>query len=197
MGTPLLRQFEPVVLTKDNIPGWSDLLGGAGTAAAGTAAPAATSFGVHRLEVWAINDSKTFKFHIPHEYSPNTVLYPHVHWRALTVAPVPTHVVQFNLSYQIARGYSRSAFSSDVVISLVDSPTGYNYNEIIEASLVQAIPATLVETDGLIMITLTRVLPSTGTSYTGNVVVDFIDLHFQDDGLSTTTKNYPFTKVIT
>jgi hypothetical protein len=197
MGTPLLRQFEPTVLTKNNIPGWDDILGDTGSALSGSAAPTPTTFSGHRLEVWTINDGKTFKFHIPHRYTPGTLVYPHVHWRALTTNPNITHTVQFDITYQIAQSYSRSSFSSDVVISLLDSPTGYNYNEIIEASLAQAIPATLVETDGLIMITGKRVTPSTGTSYTGNVVVDFIDLHFQDDGLSTTTKNYPFTKVIT
>jgi len=196
MGTPLLRNFEPTVLTKQNIPGWTDLIGSAGSAAAGAAAPAITSFGVHRLEVWAINDSKTFVYHVPHTYTPSTVVYPHVHWRALTANPNTAQTVQFNLTYQIARSYSRSTFSSDITISLLVNPTGFNFNEIIEATTIQAIPATLIETDGLIMITCTRVTPVSGTSYTGNVVIDYVDIHFQDDGLSTTTRNFPFTKVI-
>ncbi len=183
--------------TEVDVSGWDDLISDTGTAAAGSAAPTLTSFGVHRLEVWAINDSKTFKFHVKHGYKAGTSMYPHVHWRAMSANPNTAQTVQFDLTYQIGRSYSQAPFTSDVTISLLDNPTGYNFNEIIEASDVQALIATNgIEVDALIEITVKRVTPVSGTSYTGNVVVDYVDIHFQDDGSLTTTKNAPFTKVV-
>lgn len=182
-------------LTDIELTGYEDYTGSAGAAAAGGQAPSVVTFGNYRVETWAIGDNKTFTYHIKHNYKLGTLVYPHVHWRTITTNPTITQTVQWDLTYCAAKSYSRGAYSSDTTISLLDTPTGYNYNEIIEATEQQAINLADVEIDGLIVINVKRVTPVTGTSYTGIVVLDFADIHVQIDGSATTTKNYPFTKV--
>jgi hypothetical protein len=177
--------------------GWFDIVGAAGSAGAGAAAPTITSYGVApmRHELWVIGDYKTFYFHIPHEYATGTKIYPHVHWSAMTAAPNTAHTVQFDCTYQVGKSFSQSAFTSETTISLLDSPTGFAFNEIVEASDAQAINlGTGLDTDSIIYITVKRVTPASGTSYTGNVIVSFVDLHTESDMVLTNEKAAPFTK---
>jgi len=179
----------PINETKRN--GWNDFLGSAGAAAKGNSAPVATSYGVHVLEKWAIGDSKTFVFHILHEFKETTKIYPHIHWRAMTASPNTAHKVQFDITWSKGKSYAQEAYTANVTFSLLDNPTGFNFNEIIEAIEAQAFFADI---DDVITITVKRVTPSAGTSYSGDVVLDYLDLHFESDMILTNERNAPFTK---
>ena len=174
--------------------GWNDFLGSAGAAAKGNAAPVSTLISGHMMDVWAIGDYKTFDLHILHELKVATKVFPHVHWRAMTAAPNTAHKVQFDITYSVGKNYAGAPFTNNVTISLTDNPTGFNFNEIIESSLAQAF---LVDIDDIVTYTVKRVTPTTGTSYAGDVVINYVDFHFESDFILTKERNAPFTKANT
>jgi hypothetical protein len=122
-------------------------------------------------------------------------MWPHVHWSVKSTNPNTTHRVQFDITISIGKAYAAAAFTTNRTISVVDTPTMYNANEIIQCSDAQSILASEgLEIDALIYLTVTRVTPATGTSYTGTVTLDYVDLHMVSDRRLTTTALAPFTK---
>lgn len=174
--------------------GFNDYLGVTGAGGAGNPSPSTTTYTIDgvdfRLPKWIIGDNVTLDIHVLHGFIKDTLIFPHIHWQAMTAAPDTSQVVQFDVSIMVGAPHSQAAFDTVTTISLVDSPTGFNFNEIIEATDVQAIAASRAcDADSVIRVLVTRVTPSAGVSYTGDVVMTFMDMHVEDDMVLTTTKS--------
>lgn len=162
----------------------------------GASTPTTITLGSHRVESWAIGNSKTFTFVIDFDYKPGTIIYPCVHWRVGSTNPSTTQVVQWNLAYGVSKSYTRGAYNRPATaISLVDSPSGYDFNEVSIATAQQAISVADIEIGSVIEMTVTRVTPTTGTSFSGTVLFDSVRLIYQCDGALTTGFLYPPVKV--
>jgi|LakMenE01Jun11ns_1017448.scaffolds.fasta_scaffold9950467_6 hypothetical protein len=146
--------------------------------------------------MWAYSFSATVLqqfwtcFHIDHDYAPNTVIYPHVHW--FNAAAVPnTGNVRWGFEYVVAKGHSQQAFpltaSTTVYKTQASSATRYMH-AIAEVAIGDAIPATNLEPDSLIYMRVFRDAADAADTCTDKVYAFLADLHYQADAFGTLNK---------
>lgn len=182
-------------LTFDGAAGWDDMIGSlAAGNTSNTNDPTWAAFqgGVYawRFSATALNEV-WISFHVNHEYSPGTVIYPHIHW---STAGTDTGTVRWGIEYTVAKGYDRDTFPAPTTIYLEQAAVGTAYRHmIVEASLADAIPTTHLETDSIIMMRVFRDGAHANDTCTDPAFGLFCDLHFQKQAFSTPNKNYPFS----
>lgn len=134
------------------------------------------------MECWA-------NFHVDHDYALGTKLYPHVHW-----SPKSTlgGTVRWGFEFTVAKGHGQGATSvfgpTSIVYVTHDLTTGgHQYEHMVtEVSEIQAVPATLVEPDTLIMM---RVFRDGANDTHADTVAGFtVDLHYQTERIATLNK---------
>lgn len=194
-GTNVIRS-ETDTNSFDGEPGWQDLRGNFIGSRLGTLANAPTwtavqgnvfgyTFGTTGTdEVW-------LTFHVPHDYVPGTPIYIHMHW-----APTNTNTgtVRWAVEYSLAKGYSQAAFPATTTVFLEQAASGTALtHQIIETSLADAIPATNLEPDVLILAHVYRDGSHVNDTYNAPAFGFECDLHYQSQGTTTKNKNFPFS----
>lgn len=177
--------------------GWQDLRGsligsrlGNGTTAptwttiAGGVAGYAFSHTTTEDQVWV-------NFHVPHDYVPGTPIYIHVHW-----SPTNTMLgdVRWGCEYTVAKGYGQQSFGPPTTVFLTQAASGVELtHQIIETPLADAIPASNLEVDAMILMRFFRNTTSPLDTYDAPAFAHEVDLHYRSTlNRTTKNKNYPF-----
>ena len=188
INLPSLYQF-------NGTPGWDDIIGP--FAAGKTTSANDPTWAVFRNGVYAYSFAQNqvqelwLVFHVNHGYTPGTKLYPHVHW---ATAGTNTGVVRWGIEYTIAKGYSQQAFPASSTIYLEEAASATPYmHQITETTEPNAIPATNVEPDSIILIRVFRDGTHANDTCTDDAFGLQMDIHFQRNGVSTMNRNYPFS----
>lgn len=122
-------------------------------------------------------------FHVNHDIKPGGRAYLHVHW---STNGTNTGPVAWELSFNRALGHNQANFGIPLTIVLEQNAAGTPWRHmIVEASELQAI--TLTEPDELILTTLRRVAPSSGSNPDA-VFGLMVDLHYELDRRGTPNK---------
>lgn len=163
-GTPTIRG------TGANDPTWSAFRSGI----------SAYSFSATAMkELW-------FSFHIDHDYAPGTPLYPHVHW---STAGTNTGVVRWGFEYTWAKGHGQAAFPVTTTVYVNQAATGTAYTHMVaEVSDLDAIPATLIEPDGLLLVRVFRDAANVADTCTDAALLLTSDIHYRCDRYNTPNK---------
>lgn len=129
-------------------------------------------------------------FHIDHDYSLGTALYPHIHW---TVNSSSVGTVRWGFEYSFAKGHQQAAFGPTTTIYVEQTTDGTAYKHYVaEVSDADAIPGTGIEPDTIIMCRVFRDAISTADNYDGAAFGICLDLHYQADKLTTINKRPNF-----
>lgn len=129
-------------------------------------------------------------FHIDHDYAAGTPLYPHVHWAVQSNA---VGTVRWGIEYTYAKGHGQMAFGPTTIVYVEQSSNGVAYTHFVaEVSDANAIPATGVETDGIVLCRFFRDGAHPNDTLAADVFVFCVDLHYQADHQTTPNKAPPF-----
>jgi hypothetical protein len=167
-----LASFSQGRIAGANVPTWSQVVGGI---YAYDFSPTAMN------EIW-------LNFHVDHDYCPGSVMYPHVHFLP---SDNNAGVVRWGIEYMVAKGHGQQAFPGSTTTVYLDVPVAANSlrNHIIsETSLVDAIPATNLEPDAVILCRYFRDAAHGNDTYGAKVWGIYGDLHYLSDRLSTASK---------
>jgi hypothetical protein len=129
-------------------------------------------------------------FHIDHDYKPGTVIYPNVHW--LNAAAVPnTGDVRWGFEYAVAKGHQQQAFpltaTTTVYATQACNATRYMHH-VAEVVIGDAIPATNLEPDSLIMMRIFRDAANIADTCTDKVYLLTADCHYEAAYVGTANK---------
>lgn len=129
-------------------------------------------------------------FHIGHDYMMGSRLYPHVHW---ITNNTDTTVCRWGFQYSVAKGHQQQAFftegggSTTVYVNQTKSATAYMHH-IAEVSDADAIPATNLEPDSVIIMRIFRDSDNAADTFTGSAWVTNVDCHYLADRHATPNK---------
>ena len=181
-----------------NTSGWNDfLMPGVNLPRTAANAPAIATFqdnikalafqnaGNQPRETWSL-------IHILHDYRTGTKIFPHIHWSHNNATP--SGDVKWQIEYSVAKGHSGGAFPAATTISLIQTAGAQYTHHIIETSTDDAIAATNVEPDTVIMFRLFRDSGDDADTFADDAFLLFFDIHFQSDLTLTNEKVRPFTK---
>ena len=132
------------------------------------------------------------EFHILHDYKFGTKVYPHVHWSHNNASP--SGDVVWKVDYSVSKGHSGGAFPAPTTVSLQQTAAAQYTHQIIETSEGNAIAATNLEPDSIILIRIYRDPTDSNDTFEDDAFLLFIDLHIEADGNLTHEKVSPFTK---
>jgi hypothetical protein len=130
-------------------------------------------------------------FHIDHDYAVGTKAFPHIHFAVTTT---DGGNVRFGIEYTVAKGHqqaSGSVFGPTTTVFVQGTVVAGGADQfkhfVIETSEADAIPATQLEPDSMILM---RVFRDTGVAgnFAGNVFVFQADLHYQIGKFATPNK---------
>ena len=197
MSQPTIKnsQLTAPGLFDDGIYGWNDLLAPLSSGKAVAATDPAWSVFQNGIYAYSFPASSLTElwitFHIPHTYLLGSVVYPHVHW---TTAGTNTGIVRWGFEYTVSKGYGQQSFPPSTTIYVEQAASGVAYRHMIgEVLLVDAIPATNVEPDSLVMMRVFRDANHASDTCTDAAFGLQVDLHHQVSVLSTHNRNYPFS----
>ena len=129
-------------------------------------------------------------FHIDHDYALGTAIYPHVHWSPTGTTP---GTVRWGFEWTYAKGHQQMAFGDTAIIYTQQTSLEVPFMHYIsEASDLDAIPGTDIETDGLIIMRVFRDGTHPNDTFAGDVFGLCVDLHYQVDHYATLNKAPPF-----
>lgn len=193
--------MDPAAVTKLGSPGsgtdpdygWRDLVGnivvkGTGAndpswaAVTGLGGMYAYSFSATAMkEVW-------LQYHIDHDYAAGTKIYLHTHWLNAAASP-NTGVVRWGFEYTVAKGHQQEAFAAPTTVYVNQTCNATRYmHHIAEISLTDAVPATSLEPDSLILVRVFRDAADVADTCTDAVYLLTSDCHYQTDRTSTKNK---------
>jgi hypothetical protein len=132
--------------------------------------------------------------HILHDYKPGTKIYPHVHWSHDTASP--SGDVKWQIEYSVAKGHSGGVFPAATTISLIQTAEAQYTHQIIETSDGDAIDATNLEPDTVILFRLFRDANDGADTFENDAFMLYLDIHLESDRILTNEKVSPFTKTI-
>jgi hypothetical protein len=175
--------------------GWADIIGIVRNPSTANAAPAWTQIGSTIFYAWLfpLNPAKLqyYYFHIPHTYAPSTPLLIHAHW---FTDGTNTATVKWRFRYAYAKGFNQGAFNfaSPGTTTAEEAGPGVQYQHMVtEVDAQDAIPATNIEVDGMLIVEVSRITNG-GTDNTDNVFLIMSDVHHQADTFSTKNRAPPF-----
>lgn len=125
-------------------------------------------------------------FHINHDYKPDSLIYPHIHWGGMSSSIGDVH---WRMEYNIVKGHSQGGLFNDPIttIDLIQSGSGIISEHIVtECSDLQAF--TVLEPDTVVSIKLYRMGAEPTDTFIGETIGVFVDLHYQTDRDSTPNK---------
>jgi len=174
--------------------GWRDLVAPISAAGAPpSSAATATNFGPaatpqRRQFAFGIDDYMFIEpFHIDHDIKPNGLAYLHVHW---STSGTDTGNVRWEFNVQRALGHNQANFAAPIQKYVEQAAAGTAWRHMI-AEVDVADAMTLTEPDELILVTLRRVAPLTGTN-SDTVFGLMVDLHYEVDRFATPNKSPNF-----
>ena len=130
--------------------------------------------------------------HILHDYTDGTKAYPHVHWSHNNASP--SGDVVWKIAYSVSKGHSAGVFSAETIVTLQQTADAQYTHQIIETTEPNAIAATNLEPDTVIMMRIYRDPTDGNDDFEDDAFLLFIDLHIESDGNLTNEKITPFTK---
>lgn len=139
----------------------------------------------------SIEESWT-SFHILHDYEAGKKAFPHVHWSHNNASP--SGDVVWKIDYSVSKGHSGGIFPAPTTISLQQTAEAQYTHHIIETSEGNAIPATDLEPDTVVIIRIYRDPTDGNDDFEDNAFLLNVDLHYESDGMLTNEKVRPFTK---
>jgi hypothetical protein len=158
-----------------NQPNWDPVVGGV----------SAYSFSATIMnEIWLF-------IHCLHDYAPETMIYPHIHWAS---AGANTGVCRWGVEWTYARGYGVEAFPATQTFYLQQAALGGRQMQIVEAPEGAGLIIPNFEPDGLLLIRVFRDAANVNDTLTDRAFGFYCDIHFQTDGMLTEERNRPFTK---
>lgn len=176
-------------------PGWRDLVGSIVVKGVGSADPtwsAITGLGgmfayefsaTVMKEVWLV-------FHIDHDYAPGTPIYLHAHWLNAAASP-NTGTVRWGFEWTAAKGHQQQAFGAPDTKYVTQNCSATRYmHHIAEVSTADAIPATNLEPDSLLMVRCFRDAANDTCSDVVHLLT--MDCHYQADKFATRNKSPDF-----
>jgi|TARA_R100001530_G_scaffold101245_1_gene70383 hypothetical protein len=193
-------------------PVWGDIVTPIGATRDGAAAPTLRQVGTSGLYLpdFDEDDLVHFTIHIPHDMKKLTGTDDtgyggvnndspsfSVHWLNGTAGS--SNFVKWELKYLIARGYSKTAFTSGATLNSGDiavSTTQYMHHTTADTAMKLDTGSGELEPDAVILCTLKRIAPS-GTSYgdANDIFVTHINLHYQKDKVGTVERERASTTV--
>jgi hypothetical protein len=173
--------------------GWRDQLGEINVRGSGANDPAWSQIGATAFWAFTFPGSGALRqfwhsTHIQHDYDPGTKIYPHIHWYPATTG---TGNVVWNVSWTAAKGHNQGAmnFAAPTTFQMIQAAPAIQYQHMItECSDAQAISVTGNEPDTVIKMRIWRDPNDALDTYTGDVYVDFFDVHYQTDRFATPNK---------
>jgi len=178
--------------------GWRDLEGVELVDAIGVNAATLT---VYRTPVrefaYSVNDIMDIRFHIPHDYVPNTNIFIHMHWSHNGTAITGNIVGTFNHTY--AKGHNQAIFPTSKAVvatySTINIATTPRYQHRIEevqlsvaGGSVTQMDTALLEPDGLILVNFVMTTIPTITDGSEEPFIHRIDIHYQSTNMPTKQK---------
>ncbi len=181
---------------KSNSVGWNDLLFSGVALGRGSSPPDLEVF-IGGIEQYAFAGITTmeeafFEIHILHDYKVGTVIYPHIHWSHKIASP--TGSVVWQLEYSVAKGHSGGVFPASTTIELIETAGAQYTHQIVEADVADAIPATNLEPDSVILCRIFRDFAHASDTFEADAFLLQIDFHYESDLILTNEKVSPFTK---
>lgn len=186
--------------------GWKDLIGIVVPRASAPNQAVLSTFRGGQIREWAFaaGDRSDNRFHMPHDYLPNSDMYIHAHWSHNGTAISGNAVMNFYVSY--AKGYNQSGqiFSAEknltITYNTVNIGTTPRYAHMISeiklstsAGSVTELDNSILEVDGLILVNFDfTTIPTISGGSINNPFVFMIDIHYQSTQLCTKNKNFPF-----
>jgi hypothetical protein len=161
--------------------GWKDMLAPVGGATVpSNSAPSPANFGPahtpqRREYAFGVGDYVFIQpFHVNHDIFPGAEAYFHVHWATNGTS---TGLVQWEITFMRALGHNQANFSAPEVILIEQAAHGTAWRHMVSETVT---PIILTEPDELIIATLRRVAPSSGSN--ADIVFGLmVDLHYQAD----------------
>lgn len=192
-------------ITIDGSIGWRDIIGSIIPRSGGGTPPSLAAFRGGSVMAYAFSagdiiDNMTF--HIPHDYSPNSDLYLHIHWGHQGTAISGSFVLTWKAIY--SKGYTQDLFGTEITyvqtISTPDISTyGQYYHNVSEFKLStpggssSQLNTTLIEPDGLIIAQLTATtIPTITGGVTNEPFIFLADVHYQSKQVSTRNRTPNF-----
>lgn len=197
-GIPLFSHdvgtsVQPFSIYLQQANGWSDLVGNINVKGSGANDPAWTAFisGIYQFsfsatvmkEVWV-------NYHVDHAYAAGTAIYLHAHW---STSGTNTGVVRWGFEYTVMKGHQQGAFPATTTVYKEQAAQGTAYYHMIaEVAIGDAIPATNLEPDSLILVRIFRDASHANDTCTDAAFLLTADCHYQVDRLSTKNKSPNF-----
>lgn len=158
--------------------------------AAGGALPTWGTF-LGGISVWKFPSNSIkelwLNFHIDHDYKPNSLIFPHIHWAPTTTG---AGTVRWGIEYTAAKGHGQQTFPVTQTIYLEQAASGIaNRHQITETSVGIDFG---IEVDAVIMVRVFRDATHVNDTYAGDAVGLFCDLHYESDRLNTPQKSPNF-----
>lgn len=196
LGTMSSQNADTVAITGGRVDdvrlthfiGWKDMLAPVGGATVPPSnAPAANNFGPahtpqRRESSFGVGDYVFIQpFHVNHDIFPGAEAYLHVHWATNGVS---TGLVRWEMTVMRALGHNQANFGAPTVTFIEEAAAGTAWRHMVTET---DTPMILVEPDELIVVTLRRVAPTTGSN--ADLVFGLqVDLHYQADRNATPQK---------
>lgn len=149
---------------------------------------------------FAEDECAYIKFHIPHDYAPNTDFYIHVHW-AHNSAVVTGGSVTWGVEMSYSKGHNQGAFTTPINVSITQNASTTQYQHLVAETVASAatssgttIDRSLIEPDGIILCKICLINNAITTSDL-SVAKPFAftaDIHYQSTGVATKNKEPDF-----
>lgn len=177
-------------------PGWKDLLSSINSAkTAGANVPAWTNIrdGLYGYGFSAAALKEVFvNFHVPHDYMPQSDIYPHIHY-------VPTTdevqgVVRWGFEFTYSDREGTLPASTTVYVEQTIAANSQYEQLVAETADADALSGQdyVFEVDGVLVCRVFRDGAHANDTYAGVVVGTFVDLHYLSDRDTTLNKAAPF-----
>jgi hypothetical protein len=181
-GGSLLVEFSEPKYVHGRTIGWKDLISPVAGGGLGGAAPTIANFGtattgeIYRAYSFGIGDYVYMQpFHINHDILPGAEAYLHVHW---STNGTDTGLVRWELTVRRALGHNQGSFdTTEQVIYVEQAANATAWQHMVTET---DTPLILVEPDELILVTLKRVAPTSGSN-AATVFGLQVDLHYQSE----------------
>lgn len=181
--------------------GFRDMLGDVFTRNTGASKP---SFAVYRGGLrdyqFAAGKEEYFKYHVPHDYAPNTNIFIHIHWSHIgTLVTGGSVTFEYEASY--SKAYAQDVFNVPINDTVIGNASVVQYQQILTEQQMSAIElsatqldASLFEPDGIII--LRAGVNANNITVSGGGVPDpfihYVDIHYQTTNMGTKDKNVNF-----
>jgi hypothetical protein len=155
---------------------WKDLIVSASALPGGATAPALTTLtGNIKQYAYKTGDLAYGSFEIQHDYKEGTDLSVHLH-----IAPTTTNVGNFSFTFEYSIGQVGSVFTAAATLTASGTTPGVA-NTAALITFTPVITGTALKVGDIISFTLTRL--AAGNTFTGDVFVTNIGIHYQCDSL--------------